>query len=111
MIKPSKGPWLPLRSFEYFDETGKGSYFEPEPEDLTRPYVGIGSSDGKIITAHDLFSFKNEDDATLIAHAPDLLETVQSALYNLEKCQDQSLAEYQLRSILQKINDFKKNRG
>lgn len=107
MLKHTKGPWTPLRSFEYVDKDGKGEYFEPEESDLASPYVGIGSEEEKVVTAHDLFSFKNEDDAILISHAPDLLSAVEGALHSLEVLKDQSAAEYELRTVLEKIKKFK----
>lgn len=74
--KFTPGPWKPLRSFEDFD----GPYYDPEPEDLLRPFVKIGSASGNVVNAHDLFEFKNEADARLIAAAPELLGALQFIL-------------------------------
>lgn len=99
------GPWKALREYEYFNEDGEGIYYDPEPEDIQKPYVKIGSAHGTIVTNHDLFEFKNQKDAQLIALAPEMAETIEEALNSLTLLKDESIAIYILEKMLNKIKN------
>lgn len=104
-LKHTPSPWKALRNYEYYDETGEGTYYDPEPEEVNSEYVRIGSKSGNIISNHDLFKFKNPHDAKLIELAPEMAESLESVLYNLEVLKDESLAIYELKKILEKLTN------
>lgn len=105
MSKYTPAPWKALKAYEYFDESGEGTYFDPEEEDLKSSYVRIGSTKMTIVSNHDLFSFKNPSDAKLIALSPEMADTIKSVLYSLRTLKDDSSAIYELEQMVKKINE------
>lgn len=82
----TKGPWRALRAHQYCDESGCGDYFEPDEDDLKSPFVKIVSESGQtIVTNHDLFTFRNEQDAKLIAMVPEFVEVIEDINLLLEQ--------------------------
>lgn len=50
---------LPLIALRPHQESATVNYFDPDPEDLIKPFTKIIDSDGQtVVTAHDSFSFR-----------------------------------------------------
>lgn len=81
-FKFTPGPWKACRAHEDFN----GPYFDIDPEERAeyenRPYTSIDSKAGRVVNAHDLFTFKPEN-AEAIALLPDLVSALQDAAYTL----------------------------
>lgn len=103
MKKITPGPWLALKEHEYYDENGKGQYFDLE-EGENPPYVRICSAKQTITTNHDLFTFKNPKDAEVIALVPDMVEVLEKSLQEFKDKGINSDIVKELEALIVKIN-------
>lgn len=103
MSKAIRGPYFSLRSFEYVEDGKVLTLFEPDEEDMKRPFVKIENFEGKTVTTnHDLFSFKEADTAKLLAAAPDLFEALEEAEKTISGWNDSNDLLFKIRKALQK---------
>jgi hypothetical protein len=97
-MKHTKGKWIALKNHQYCEHGLVENYYEPDDDEINYPYVKIVSEHGQtIVTNHDLFTFRNDDDARLIALAPEM----HSCLNEIEKI----LLERRLDDALIKVKE------